>query len=174
MEEHDKMNKRIFVMILVVSLIFTSMIYSVAGKPKEYYLETQQAPEKPTITGPTTSEIGMMCEYHIRSVDPQNDDIYYEIKCSDSPVVIVETCCCCSGEEIIFEYCWDNFYQSNNPFIINARAIDIHGHEGEWASFNVLIKANANPQVHFFNRFLQQYQILYNLLVNLMNMIKNT
>ncbi len=170
------MEKKVFVIFLVGSLMFLSMVSSVTSQQNPILVddkELEEPPEKPTIAGPSTSKVGVRCEYRIRSVDPQNDDIYYEIKCSDCPVAhIVKTCCCCSGEEILFTHCWDDFYQKNNPFVIKARAIDIHGHESEWETFNVEITINAKNAYPFLNRFFQNYPVIYQLLTRLMNIVK--
>jgi len=168
------MEKKKFVIFLVGSLMFLSMVTAVSSQENLISIgekEVEEPPEIPTITGPSTAEFGEICEYHIVSVDPQNDDIYYEIKCSDCPVVhIHRTCCCCSGEEIEYTHCWNDFYQKNNPFVLKARAIDIHGDESGWATFNVEI-TNAKNEYPFLNRFFDNYPMIYQLLTRLINII---
>ncbi len=131
----------------------------------------EQSPEKPTINGPDHVCCNVMCEYSISSVDPQGNQIYYEIRCSDCPVIFT-TDYYYSGETMAFEHCWDDFYQNTNPFRIRAKAIDNHGHESEWATFDVqvdLVEKNIQP---FFYRFFQDCPLLLQFLTNLTNIIK--
>ena len=163
-------------MILMTLVIFTSTAYSVASRSNENVQNTvyNQAPEKPTITGPCETECGVMCEYHLTSIDPQGDKLCYEIKCSDSPSCIFNTDYLNSGEVFVFTHCWDDFYQKQNPFVVKARAIDNFGHESEWAFFDVEVENTVKAYNPVFYRFIQQHQLLHQLFLNLLNMVKNT
>lgn len=143
------MKNKIYVTFLVMSLILISMIPSITSVTLdneiiEKGLTFPDAPEKPTIDGNYTAELWDECIYEIRSIDPQEDAIRYEIVCSDCPV-IYKTGYYYSGETITFTHCWDNFYQNSNPFIIRAQAIDYYGHKSEWAHFEVEVDNNINP-----------------------------
>jgi hypothetical protein len=164
-EEEENMKRSIVVVILMMLVVFTSISCTVASKSTD-----MQAPEKPTITGPDNTECGVMCEYHIMSSDPQNDVICYEIKCSDSPACIFTTDYYDSGEDVLFCHCWDDFYQQHNPFVIQAKAIDGFGHESEWTYFNVEVQNKAKMYNPGFFRLIQQNQMLFRLLVNLLDL----
>ena len=164
------MNEKIFVIFLVGSLICLSMasITTIGEDNKE--MPYGKPPEKPTITGPKYAECGEKCEYKIRSIDPEKDKISYKIQCSDSPMIIT-TDYYYSGETMIFNYCWGDFYQTRNPFIIKAKAIDTGGLESKWTRFEVNVTINAKSVEPFFYRFLQNHTILYQLLTNILKKI---
>jgi hypothetical protein len=166
-------NKKLIVL-LVLSLISLSMVTSAASQSNEKIKDGRDLPnqpEKPTITGSDYTIFGEMCEYEIRSVDPQGDEIYYEIHCTDCPVIF-RTDYSYSGETIVFQHCWDNFYQKTGEGKIRARAIDYYGHESEWATFDVEIDLKVKTMQPLFYRFFQNNPLLYQLLTNLMNLIK--
>lgn len=121
-----------------------------------------ESPGIPTITGPATGEVGKQYFYNITSSDPQNDEIYFIIRCSDCPAVFnsnwIE-----SGDTIIFNHCWCCFYQKSNPFTILAMAIDSKGYESDWCKFKVNI-TNIDDKSHsfllvnqIFNMFLYRF-----------------
>ncbi len=168
------MKKKIFVTIFAVSLMALSMLSTVTSQSNDLLIDIKdfhEPPEKPTITGPDHPCCGVMCEYTFRSVDPQGDQLYYEIHCSDSPVIF-ETDYCCSGETMVFQHCWDDFYQKSCTGKIRGRAIDSYGHESEWATFNVEVQPKVKSAEPLFYRFLQNNPLIYQILTNLMALIK--
>ncbi|HMA82715.1 MAG TPA: hypothetical protein VKP59_00635 [Candidatus Thermoplasmatota archaeon] len=93
-----------------------------------------QSPNIPVIEGPCESKCGEMCEYSIKSTDPQGDNIFYSVRCSDD-VAYIELGPYESGEIINFSHCWWTFYQHTNPFVLRVKAKDTYGHESEWGTF---------------------------------------
>ncbi|MBS3801532.1 MAG: hypothetical protein KGY65_02150 [Candidatus Thermoplasmatota archaeon] len=125
-----------------------------------------QSPSIPVIEGPCESKCGEMCEYIIQSKDPQDDDIFYSVRCSDD-VACIELGPYESEEIVKFCHCWWTFYQTTNPFVLRVKAKDTYGHESEWATFetnltDLKIKEDAiSPNnflffqliTHLINRF---------------------
>jgi len=99
----------------------------------------QEEPEIPTITGSNEGELYEDCEYFITSVDHQNDDIYYVVRCSDCPSIYVSDLSK-SGETISYHHCWCDYYQTSNPFIIFAKAVDTKGYQSDWGTFEITIE----------------------------------
>jgi len=118
-------------------------------------------PNKPIITGETNGKTGEIYDYTISSIDPDGDDVYFEIEwfvgCPgvswDGPYK--------SGEEIIKSNSWDE----EGTHIITVRVKDIHGLEGESTALEVTMPKiktyNSIPRilVWLFERFpfLQSY-----------------
>jgi hypothetical protein len=109
--------------LMLVSLSFSSVAAT-----------DDQSPSIPEIHGPCESKCGEMCEYTIQSIDPQGDNIYYSVRCSDD-IACIELGPYESGEIIKFCHCWWTFYQHTNPFQIRVKAKDDYGHESEWGVF---------------------------------------
>jgi len=97
-----------------------------------------ETPEIPSITGPLTAELRQYYTYTITSVDHQNDEIFYEVRCSDGPGIHLSDWCE-SGESILYQHYWTDYYQNSNPFVVYAKATDSKGYESKWGSFEVHI-----------------------------------
>jgi hypothetical protein len=123
----QKIIKIIFLM-LVTSALSTTALSTKLTNPEK--------PEIPTINGQTEAEFFTPYNYTITSTDPQKDKIYYKIRCSDCPSILI-TDYIESGEIIPFQHCWCDFYQKCGPFFIKAKAIDEFGHESEWGTFEI-------------------------------------
>ena len=127
-----------------------------------------EAPEIPTITGMESGEVGQEYCYNITTSDPQNDDIYFVIRCSDCPT-IYSTEYIKSGETQVFNHCWCCFYQKSNPFVIRAKAVDVKGYESDWGEFevnltNITFKSYSFSFINqilrvFLNRFFFNFSI---------------
>ena len=122
-----------------------------------------QSPSIPEIAGPCKSKCGELCEYTIQSKDPQEDDIYYSVRCSDD-VACIELGPYKSGELVKFCHCWWTFYQTTNPFVLRVKAKDTYGHESEWATFETnLTDIKIKENIISPNNFLF-FQLLTHLL----------
>jgi len=97
-----------------------------------------EEPFNPTITGPLNCKIGIEYSFFISAIDPQNDNIHFEIRFSDSPSIYI-TKECSSRETFVVNHIFDTFYQKSGPFHIMAKAIDTEGHESDWTTFQVEI-----------------------------------
>ena len=116
-----------------------------------------EAPEAPTIDGPSSikPEIEYTCD--ITAVDPQGDDVYIYVKWdtgfSGSGWLGPYT----SGETIPVSHTWDE----KDNVIIRARARDINNNIGPWTSFEISISKvksvkEFNP---LFFRLIQRFPI---------------
>ena len=95
--------------------------------------DDDQSPSAPVITGPCEAKLDQICDYTIVSIDPQDDDIFYEIRYSDVPNLIIDDGPYLSGVSLTVSHCWWTYYQNCNPFCIRARARDIDGHTSDWS-----------------------------------------
>jgi hypothetical protein len=122
-------------------------IYEIKAKVKDAYAESvwssllviigNQPPNKPDILGPTSGKVGTMYTYTFVSVDPNGDDIFYEIDWGDGQVDP-----------------WDGPHKSNTiitknhiwkrqgTFTIRARAKDAKDAIGEWGALVVIMPKN--------------------------------
>jgi hypothetical protein len=118
-----------------------------------------EAPDPPTITGPTEGKLREKYRYEIITNDPQCDDLCFTIRCSDMPL-IYNSDWCCSGDVFIFNHSWDDYYQKSGPFIISAKAIDCEGHESEWGTLEINIEKNKNIYYQFIERLIARFPLL--------------
>ncbi len=121
--------------------------YEIKAKAKDAYAEGDWSsflviignlpPNKPEILGPTSGKAGTIYTYTFVSVDPNGDDIFYEIDWGDGQVDP-----------------WDGLHKSNTiitknhiwkrqgTFTIRARAKDVKDAIGEWGAFVVIMPKN--------------------------------
>jgi hypothetical protein len=147
---------------LIVFLIAMLFISTIAPSAYTLSVTNPENPEKPTITGPTNGKLYEEYEYTITSEDPQNDDICYIVRCSDCPSIF-QSEWFESGETMMFHHCWYDFYQKSGPFKILAKAVDSHGFESEWGTFEISIE-----NIHLKNRYTNRiHHIINNILLQL-------
>jgi len=120
-----------------------------------------EAPSKPAVSGPVNCDIGRSYTYTIVSTDPQDDMIYYKIRCSDMPAIYL-TEFYQSGEEIQFTHCWSTFYQKSGPFKIYISSIDEFGHESDTTIYEVDI-----TDITFLHHFVMMFQNMIQRLIDL-------
>ncbi len=102
----------------------------------------QQQPSTPIIYGPNKAKLGENCNYSVKSIDPQGDNIFFTFRCSDDPTSIIELGPYPSGANITFSHCWCDFYQKTNPFKLRVKAHDESGHESQWGIFETKLTNN--------------------------------
>lgn len=117
-----------------------------------------ETPEIPTISGPSNAELYHCYNYNITTSDPQNDDVFFIVVCSDN-TLIYQSDWYKSGETLIFNHCWDDLYGSSNHSIIRAKAIDSKGYESDWGTFDVQMK-NIKDITIWFSFIKQIFRIL--------------
>ncbi len=164
------MNKKIigiFILTLFLSLsIFGNAALITNANPEkseisifsfsEVYTD-DQSPSTPIITGPCEAKLDQICNYTIVSIDPQDDDIFYEIRYSDAPNLIIEDGPYLSGISITVSHYWWTYYQNSNPFCIRVRARDIDGHTSDWS----ICKTNITDLVKIKTKtYLERMQLL--------------
>lgn len=108
-----------------------------------WYFTTQQnlAPNAPIINGPTSGETGSTYSYTFVAIDPENDDISYEIDWGDGTVDDwygpVE-----SNVIITRSHQWTE----SGTYTIQARAKDIHDAIGAWGTLSVTMPLDLRSQ----------------------------
>jgi len=118
-------------------------------------------PNKPIITGETNGNAGNEYDYIISSVDPDGDDVYFEIEWFIGCPGIFWEGPYKSGEQVIKSNTWNE----EGNYTITVRVKDSNGLEGESSTL-----INTMPNQKFiqslFQQFIRNHQIL-NLLLQL-------
>jgi hypothetical protein len=150
--EEKKMNiKIITIFITMLSIPMFSM---------KVVSSDNQSPIAPNIIGPCESKLNKTCNYTIISIDPQGDNVFYEIKYSDDPTAMVDIGPYHSGISVTFSHCWCTYYQKSNPFYVKVRARDSYGHTSDWSIFKTNItnldKIKTKTSLELIPLFLQR------------------
>jgi len=97
------------------------------------------APEAPTIIGENEGVTGEEYEYIFSTIDPNGDDVYYNIDWGDGhfedwfgPYA--------SGEEVVVSHTWDE----QDTYTIRARAKDTNNLWGPWGELEVTMPVNQH------------------------------
>jgi uncharacterized repeat protein (TIGR02543 family) len=110
-----------------------------------HFIYTNTPPYPPFINGPSSGKIGIPQSYTFVAIDPQGDDISYQIDWGDGTITP-----------------WSEYFPSNEVFIqthiwneigsytIKARGKDIHGDIGEWGIMVVSMPLSSNSQLQQF------------------------
>jgi hypothetical protein len=118
-----------------------------------------EAPYIPIISGPTEGKFGVIYEYSVRTVDPECDDLFFEVRFSDMPAILF-TDILESGEKESVSHAWSNFYQKEGPYVIYVKAIDCNGHESDWAEYQVNIAGSKER-----TDYVSWLQIIFNIII---------
>ncbi len=104
-----------------------------------------QPPGAPIINGPTSGKAGETYSYTLVSVDPNGDDVFYEIDWGEG---YVEPWDGPHESNIVInrEHSWDE----KGDYTIMARAKDVHGAIGNWSTLEVTMPKNK-PFIFNFN-----------------------
>ncbi|RLF52081.1 MAG: hypothetical protein DRN24_03845 [Thermoplasmata archaeon] len=107
-----------------------------------YYEKPEDTPLKPIVTGPTRGTAGYSYIFYARSVDPNNDQLFYKWDFNDGNVTnwIGPYD---SGEQISAIHRWDQ----NGTYIIRVKAKDIYDHESDWGVLNIAIPRDKKINV---------------------------
>ena len=129
-------------MLLMIPLLSVSVI-------------ANDAPETPTIDGPTNGKPGVLYDYTFMSVDPDGDDVYY----------MVSWGCCGPGQdfhtygpfESSVETTISKTYSEEGTFTISAYAKDINMAESDIATLEVVMPMNHQIITMFFMKLLERF-----------------
>jgi predicted acyl esterase len=109
-------------------------------------------PIKPTINGPVKGRAGVEYTFTIKSVDPDNEDVYIIVDWGDGtdtgwlgPYS--------SGEEITQTHNWSY----GDIFTVKAKAKDIHGDESEWSKHIINLPKSKHFMNLIFERLLHRF-----------------
>jgi hypothetical protein len=112
-------------------------------------------PNAPEINGPSIGKPDTMYTYSIVSVDPDGDDIYYQIDWGDGQVDPWEGPYE-SNEIITKSHSWN----AKGDYLIKARARDINEEIGQWGKFEITMPREKFIINSFFLRFIDRYPLL--------------
>ena len=126
-----------------------------------------EPPSAPIITGQTSGKPGTEYEYTFNAVDPDGDNVKYHIDWDDGDSE--ETGFNPSGTDVKVKHTWI----TQGTYIIKAKAEDTNGLESDWTELSVTMprnRATQRPFLQFLQNFLQQYPILYQLLLRFLQL----
>ena len=122
------------------------------------------APDAPIITGPSNGKVGEKYKWAFISSDPDGHDVYYWIEWGDDSPGEYWLGPFASGEEVTISH---TFYKQGT-YSISAKAMS-GGGQSDWATLEVTMPRNRAVNNPFLN-FLQQYPILYQLLLRFLQL----
>jgi hypothetical protein len=134
-----------------------------------------QPPNAPTITGPSTGKTGIKYNYTVVAIDPEGDDIFYEIQWGDGTGIGVWFGPFASGSEQIFSHTWVN----KGTYTISAKGKDTFDEIGNPGTLRVTMPLNlqnsqstlqSNPSPNPNQQSIQQFNSLL-LLKNIQQML---
>jgi len=125
-----------------------------------------QEPGKPTIEGPKEVRKGTPTAYTFNAVDPDDDQILYNISWGDGDdtgwIGRFD-----SGKDVNITHTWD----STGSFVIKCQAKDVHENIGPENSTEITVpKHKAFDFVPFFLRFFERHPYLFSLLIQLLGL----
>jgi nitrous oxidase accessory protein NosD len=100
-------------------------------------------PDAPLINGPTSGNAGEEYTYTFVAVDPNDDNIYYQINWGDGQVD--DWYGPCSSNLVITR---THTWSEKGTYLIQARAKDIDGAIGEWGSLSVTMPLDVEFSYH--------------------------
>ena len=110
------------------------------------------APDTPTITGPTSGSRGVEYEYTFTTTDPNDDDVFYHIEWGDgtSDYWLGPHG---SGEEINVSHTWNKM----GTYTIRARAKDTNDLKSDWGTLSVTMPRSRLLSSPLFMRLLEWF-----------------
>jgi hypothetical protein len=177
----EKMKRKILGIFVMMLLIATAVL-PVAGTMNKKVIRNDnksilsnsiiikdpEAPDPPTITGPTEGKLYEKYKYEITTKDPQNDNVCFTIRFSDTPV-IYNSDWCESCDILIYNHTWGDYYQTSGLYFISAKAHDCKGHESDWSTLEVTMPKNKAINTPFL-QFLENHPHLFPLLRQLLEL----
>jgi hypothetical protein len=108
--------------------------YSAMGSIWDFTTITNDPPNVPIITGPTSGDMGSEYDYTFITTDPDGNKVYYYIEWGDGNVEewigLYD-----SGEEVTIGHTW----LDQGEYTIRAKAKDIYDTESDWSTLDVKI-----------------------------------
>lgn len=128
------------------------------------YVEANDPPSQPMISGTLNGKVGEEYKYTFSATDPDNNLVSFYIHWGDGtnsewigPYA--------SDEKIIIEHIWDE----EGTYTIQAKAKDDFGGDSNWATLEVSMPKAINS---VFPRFLEQYPRLFPIIGYLMDLLR--
>ncbi len=110
------------------------------------------APEKPTISGPTSGKPGSLYKYTITATDPDGDPVYGYIIWSDNTITDWVGPYN-SGEAFFVTHAWSE----KGTYTVQVKVKDVSGAESQWATLDVKMPSNVGNIHPFLQWFITQF-----------------
>jgi len=127
-----------------------------------YFGVWNTAPNTPTITGETNGKIRILYNYTITTIDPDQDNVSYEIDWGDNTTQT--TAFYKSGEEAIISHRWD----IKGTYRIRIKAIDDCSHFGlksDWANLTITMPCSYKlPFIQYWMKLIERFPNTFPLL----------
>ena len=121
--------------------------------------ESNEAPNKPTMIGPSSGGIGKIYEYTFSSADPEENDIWYIVDWGDDEILYsygpYE-----SDEEATIQHSWSKM----GAYTIKVKAKDVFNDESDWETLDISMPRNNALNKALFFRFFERLLNLFLLL----------
>ena len=117
------------------------------------YGRDNNAPDTPTIEGPTSGKAGETLNYVISSNDPDDDQVYYWIVWFDDCPGVYWDGPHNSGEPITRGYT----YEEQGTYTIRVKAKDMHDAESDWALLEIEIPRTRHSNSNIFYLLFQLF-----------------
>jgi len=121
------------------------------------------APEKPTIVGPSSGKAEIEYTFELSANDPQGDDVSIYIKWDNGFMGSGWLGPVSSGEVIQVSHTWDE----SETYIIRAKARDTNNNVSEWTSFEINLPKTKSFKHPIIN-FLENHPYLFPQLLQLL------
>jgi len=125
-----------------------------------------EPPNKPIIYGPSNGRAGVEYEYTFSTIDPNGDDVFYNIEWGDGeyedwfgPFA--------SGEEVVVSHTWDE----QDTYTIRARAKNTDNLWSPWGELEVSMPVNQHSySFPLLQRLLERFPNMFPILRNLFDL----
>jgi hypothetical protein len=115
--------------------------------------ESNKPPEAPTIDGPAGVKPKIGYQWNFTSVDPDNDDVFYQIDWGDG-YVSGWYGSYPSGEMMTQSHVYDY----KGKYTIKAKAKDINGNESDWSTMSIKVPYSYTiPFQSFWERLFERF-----------------
>jgi hypothetical protein len=131
------------------------------GNTFDFFFKTygkNHPPGKPTIQGPTEGIKGVKYQYSFVSIDEDDDDLNYIVYWGGDNIE-ENIGPCPSGIAATVEHKWEN----SGTYYIEAKAIDSHGIESDWALLKISMPKTKTFNLPF-SQFLENHPFIFKLL----------
>jgi hypothetical protein len=102
-------------------------------------------PSAPSIDGPSYGFSAIAYQWNFRAVDPDNNDIFYQIDWGDGNVSVWYGSY--NSGEVMSQ---SHAYSFNGKYTIKAKVKDIYGQESDWAILTVTMPYSFNKPIQLF------------------------
>ncbi len=153
----NNISKKTITFSIILLLIGVSVVPSTAN-----LIVTNKLPCELIIDGPTLGYVGVPYSYSFYLIDPECDEVYYDINWGDGTVEewIGPFK---SGEEVTRSHTWSD--KKNR--VITAQAMDTNGLVGCWGTLPIIMPRNRATYNSLFLQLLELFPILKEVILRL-------